>query len=206
VGNIETKEVADESRSLLWRAKELFGYTVRAMDGEAGKIDDLYLNPKTWNVQAFVVDLGDWVLDTGEWTPGKKLFVPAAAFGQPNRETYVISVNLTKDQVEQQPQLEVVQQTDFTLYSIKTSLGYYIQAHDGEIGHLEDFIINDQNWMIRFMIINTSNWWLGKKVTVEPFLISSINPQETLLHLRLSQETVKNSPEFDSSVLSNEQV
>jgi sporulation protein YlmC with PRC-barrel domain len=204
--DIETKEVADESRLLLWRVKELFGYTVRAIDGEAGKIDDLYVNPKTWNIQAFVVDLGDWVLDTGEWTPGKKFLVPAIAFGQPDRGTYTVSVNLTKDQLEQQPQLDVVQQADITLYSAKTSLGYYIQASDGEIGHLEDFIINDQSWMIRLMIIDTSNWWLGKKVMVEPFVINSINPNEALLYVNISQETVKNSPEFDPSILSNEQL
>jgi uncharacterized protein YrrD len=41
--------------------------------------------------------------------------------------------------------------------------GYHIQAADGEIGHVEDFIIDDETWAIRYLIIDTRNWWPGKR-------------------------------------------
>jgi hypothetical protein len=42
---------------------------------------------------------------------------------------------------------------------------YHIQAKDGEIGHVEDFIIDDETWAIRYLIVDTRNWWPGKKST-----------------------------------------
>jgi len=41
--------------------------------------------------------------------------------------------------------------------------GYHIQAADGEIGHVEDFVIDDETWAIRYMVVATRNWWPGKK-------------------------------------------
>ena len=41
--------------------------------------------------------------------------------------------------------------------------GYHIHAADGEIGHVEDFIIDDETWAIRYLIIDTRNWWPGKR-------------------------------------------
>ena len=41
--------------------------------------------------------------------------------------------------------------------------GYHIQATDGEIGHVEDFIIDDETWAIRYLIVDTRNWWPGKR-------------------------------------------
>ena len=46
--------------------------------------------------------------------------------------------------------------------------GYRIHAEDGEIGHVEDFMIDDETWAIRYLIVDTRNWWPGKKVLVSP--------------------------------------
>ena len=41
--------------------------------------------------------------------------------------------------------------------------GHNIQAADGEIGHVDDFIIDDETWAIRYLIVDTGNWWLEKR-------------------------------------------
>ncbi|MFC1494211.1 PRC-barrel domain-containing protein [Thermodesulfobacteriota bacterium] len=41
--------------------------------------------------------------------------------------------------------------------------GHHIQASDGEIGHVDDFIIDDETWAIRYLIIDTQNWLPGKR-------------------------------------------
>jgi hypothetical protein len=46
--------------------------------------------------------------------------------------------------------------------------GYYIDAADGEIGHLNGFVMDDQPWAIRYIEVATRNWWPGKKVLVSP--------------------------------------
>jgi sporulation protein YlmC with PRC-barrel domain len=57
------------------------------------------------------------------------------------------------------------------LRSTQAVSGYNIYATDGEIGHVEDFIIDDRTWTIRYLIINTSNWWAGKKVASSTFVM-----------------------------------
>jgi hypothetical protein len=74
--------------------------------------------------------------------------------------------------------------------------GYPIQAADGEIGHVEDFIIDDGTWAIRYLIIDTRNWWPGKKVLVAPQWIERVSWSEAKVFVNLSRETIKQSPEY----------
>ena len=57
-------------------------------------------------------------------------------------------------------------QGDPHLHSSRDVIGYYIQARDGQIGHVEDFIVDTEAWAIRYMAVDTVNWWPGKKVLV----------------------------------------
>ena len=79
--------------------------------------------------------------------------------------------------------------------------GYHIQAADGEIGHVEDFIIDDETWAIRYLIIDTRNWWPGKQVLVSPQWIERVSWGESKVFVNLTRETVKQSPEYTEESL-----
>ena len=74
--------------------------------------------------------------------------------------------------------------------------GLHIQARDGEIGHVEDFIIDDETWAIRYLIIDTQNWWPGKQVLVSPRWIESVSWIDSKVCVNLYRETIKQSPEY----------
>jgi sporulation protein YlmC with PRC-barrel domain len=94
---------------------------------------------------------------------------------------------------------------DPNLRSTHEVRGYHIQATDGEIGHVEDFIVDDKTWAIRYLIINTQNWWPGKKVLVSPKWIHRVSWDETKAFIDLPRETIKQSPEYtDGSLLSRD--
>ncbi len=82
---------------------------------------------------------------------------------------------------------------------------YYIQANDGEIGHVEDFIIDDQTWAIRYLVIDTKNWWPGKKVLVSPQWIDRVSWGESKVFVNLSQDVIKRSPEYTEESLLNKE-
>ncbi len=77
--------------------------------------------------------------------------------------------------------------------------GHHIQATDGEIGHVAGFIVDDQTWAIRYLIIDTSNWWLGNKVLVAPHWITGINWSEETVSVDLSREFIKNAPAYNAN-------
>jgi len=83
--------------------------------------------------------------------------------------------------------------------------GYDIHATDGEIGHVEDFIIDDESWEIRYLIVNISNWWAGKKVLVSPQWIDRVSWDKQSVFINLSREAIKLSPEYtDESLLTRD--
>ncbi len=87
------------------------------------------------------------------------------------------------------------------LRSTKNVSGYPIQANDGEIGHVEDFIIDDETWAIRYLIIDTKNWWAGKKVLVSPQWIDHVSWDEFKVFVNLSGEDIKKAPEYSEEAL-----
>jgi sporulation protein YlmC with PRC-barrel domain len=83
------------------------------------------------------------------------------------------------------------------LRSSRQVTGYHIHAADGEIGHVEDFIIDDENWAIRLLVVDTRNWLPGKKVLLSPHWINRVEWADSSVHFDLTRESIKNSPEFD---------
>jgi len=79
--------------------------------------------------------------------------------------------------------------------------GYHIQASDGAIGHVEDFIIDDETWAIRYLVINTKNWWPGEKLLVSPNWINHVSWTENMVFVDLSQEDIKKSPKYSEDAL-----
>jgi uncharacterized protein YrrD len=77
--------------------------------------------------------------------------------------------------------------------------GHHIQATDGEIGHVEDFIIDDQTWAIRYLIIDTRNWWPRKMLLVSPQWIERVSWSESKVFVNLPREMIKQAPEYDGS-------
>jgi hypothetical protein len=79
--------------------------------------------------------------------------------------------------------------------------GHHIQALDGEVGHVADFVIDDATWAIRYLIIDTQNWWPGKKVLISPQWIESISWSESKVFVNLSRDAIKQSPEYTEELL-----
>lgn len=89
---------------------------------------------------------------------------------------------------------------DMHLRSAQEVRGYHVEGTDQAIGHIEDFIVDDETWEIRYLVIDTSNWWFGgKKVLVAPHWASQISWEEKKVYVEMSRESVKNSPEWNPS-------
>jgi hypothetical protein len=85
------------------------------------------------------------------------------------------------------------------LRSSGTVTGYYIHAIDGDIGHVEDLLIDDRDWAIRYIVVDTRNWLPGKQVLVSPEWIDRISWIDSTVYVSMLRETIQQSPEFDPS-------
>lgn len=86
---------------------------------------------------------------------------------------------------------------DVHLRSAKEVTGYHIEAVDGEIGQVDDFIVEEENWSIRYLVVETGNWWSGRRVLVAPSWIERISWTESKVFAGLTREAIRSSPEYD---------
>ena len=88
------------------------------------------------------------------------------------------------------------------LRSIAAVSGYHIRAIDGEIGHVEDFLVDDADWSIRCITVDTGNWWPGERVLISPLSVREIDWADRLIHLNVNRQKVKaGPPAYDEAFL-----
>jgi hypothetical protein len=86
------------------------------------------------------------------------------------------------------------------LRSTESITGYHIHAIDGQIGHVEDFLIEDGDWSIHYLTVDTKNWWPGKRVLISPRSVQEINWTDGMVNLHVDRKKVRDSPEYDASM------
>jgi hypothetical protein len=218
----------------------LRGHNLSARDGEIGRCKDFLFDDSEWIVRYMVAD-------TGKWLPKRKVLISPISLGEPDWNSGLIRVGLTREQIENSPLLETdapvsrqyerkwyqyynwspywygggiwgdgatpealgkyVEEEDagtdelelpsHNLRSAREVAGYHIKATDGDIGHVDDFIVDDKTWAIRYIIVDTRNWLPGKKVLLAPTWASKIEWVKGGVYVNLTRDTVKESPEYD---------
>jgi uncharacterized protein YrrD len=94
---------------------------------------------------------------------------------------------------------EAIPRGDPNLRSAAEISRYHVAAKDGEIGHIDDLLIDDTDWTLRFLVADTRNWLPGKKVLIEPDRLRSVSWADQHIVLALSRGEVESSPEYDSA-------
>ncbi len=112
-------------------------------------------------------------------------------------------VGLGRSAMEAAPPEVENEQWDPHLRSTREVTGYPIRATDDEIGHVEDFIIDDVSWAIRYLIVDTRNWWPGKKVLVPTKWIERVSWRDSKVFVNLTRDAIKQAPEYTDDVVLN---
>jgi len=87
------------------------------------------------------------------------------------------------------------------LRSSEEVTGYHIHARDGEIGHVQDFILEDPGWAVRYLEIDTRNWLPGKKVLVAPDWIRQVDWARREVAVDLTREAIQTAPPYEASTV-----
>ena len=86
---------------------------------------------------------------------------------------------------------------DVHLRSGNEIMRYYVHASDGDLGHVQGLIVDEKTWAIRYIIVNTSNWWLGHEVIIAPEWIDDVDWAESHVSIDLTRQAIKDSPPYD---------
>jgi len=179
---------------MLHLAQKVAGVTVSGTDGEIGTLEDFYFEETGWNVRYLLVD-------TGSWFSGKRVLVsPRSVEGKWGRTG--VHLNLSRTDVWNSPGVEedadppTADESD--LDSIKKTSGYHIHARNGEIGHVDDFLIGQDDWRIQYLLVDTSNWIGGRSVIVSSETVERVDKADNRLYVAADREAIANAPALES--------
>ena len=85
-----------------------------------------------------------------------------------------------------------------TLKALNDLTGFKIVAEDGEIGNVHDFFLDDEFWIIRYLVVDTGHWIPGRKVLLSPSVLHELNWEDKSFTVALTREQVKSSPDIDT--------
>jgi hypothetical protein len=91
---------------------------------------------------------------------------------------------------------QAVEQGDAHLRSVSAVMDYRIRATDGDLGHVEDVLFDDLSWAMRYLVVDTRNWWFGKHVLVAPEWISDISWAGRSVAVAMTRQSLKNAPPY----------
>ena len=227
---------------MLQSIKQLSGKKLGASDGDIGHVKDFYFDDRSWAVRYVVAD-------TGSWLPGRQVLLSPHAFGGLHQALKVLTVNLTRKQIEASPSIELHKpvsrqyeeeyhryygwpyywegdglwggmrgfpilesptspapsghpapvdgkhkRSDAHLFSAQAVNGYHLKATDGTTGHVCDFMMDTQSWVIRQLVIKTGHRFTGKEVVIPVNSVDSICYDESTVFVNLTMEAVEKYP------------
>ena len=208
---------------MLLLAKQVYGAAVEASDGKIGKLCDFVFDDQHWKIRELVLDAGTWLNRRRVTLP------PDMICHRDWADHRLVVTGLTRQQVIESPgsethvplggqaALEAATIVDWELFWLNTLdhpwqvssdphlrntqeiTGYHIQGTDRGVGHVADFIIDDESWTIHNLIVDTRNWWPGKHVRLVPSWVEGIDGKSRTLHVRLSRDTIEHSRLYEGT-------
>jgi hypothetical protein len=85
------------------------------------------------------------------------------------------------------------------LRSSSAVTGYHVHATDGDIGHVDGLLLDPHTWAIRFLIVNTSNWWVGHRVMIATRMVRDVSWANSKLSIALTRDAVKGAHVYDDT-------
>jgi len=76
-------------------------------------------------------------------------------------------------------------------------MGYQLKTKDGEIGRSKDLLFDDKSWTIRYLVVNTGGWLVGRRIIISPFAIQSLVSDTKMLAVNLTKSQIENAPSLD---------
>ena len=168
--------------------------TIVATDGNLGSVVDLCFDDRSWIIRYLVVDASSWFPDhwvlipsisVRSWAPD-----PSILRGALSKTQVKVSAeaHIPSGRPERTPQPYALEHAirdraraggETHLQVATAAIGYAVQTEDGEIGHVQDILVDDKDWAIRYLLVDTTNKWTSQRVLVAPAWLTHVSWDES---------------------------
>jgi uncharacterized protein YrrD len=133
---------------------------------------------------------------SGFWGDGAypRMMLPGSGYGEEDVDR--LRAQASNAAIVAEADKERLPDEDPHLRSCNAVAHYHVHASDGDIGHVEGFLVEEKSWAIRYIIVNTSNWWMGHQVLVAPEWIGEVSWSYQKITVSLSRRAIKDAPAY----------
>jgi hypothetical protein len=203
---------------MLRTIEQLRGLEIVGQDGPIGFLEDVYFDRENWRVRHAVVF-------TGAWMSGRWAILPAPLFEgfDPARRILRAAASLSRIGEAPVPETDrpicrTFERALFRHYgcapywasagsggyepgrshllSAEGLKGYHVEARDGDMGRLEDYLVEEEDWEIRYLSIATRRWLPGPRMAAPTEWIRLVDWRHRRITLRRFREEIRQSPGF----------
>lgn len=163
---------------MLWEVSTMIGYATVGSDGQGGQVSDLLFDDTTWCLRWIVVN-------TRHWFPRRDVLLPISALSRLDPIRRQVAVELTMRQIEgslaakEHPpvsQRVTLQREDEPhLRSVDAVVGHRVHLLNSVVGHIEELLVDDAGWLIRYIRVDTCKWRPGDRVLLAPHSVREID-------------------------------
>lgn len=175
---------------MLRGVSDLRRLTITATDGNLGSVADLCFDDRSWAIRYLVIDAASWFPDrwvlvspmsVRSWAPDPRVLRGALSKTQvrSSAEAHAPNGRAERPPPPDAPEHAIRNRArageEAHLQVATAAIGYTVRTEDGTIGRVQDILVDDKAWAIRYLLVDTTNRWAGKSVLVAP---------EWLIHVR----------------------
>lgn len=149
---------------MLRSLSDLRQFTIRATDENLGSVRDGYFDDRNWTVRYVVVQSRE--------LPFRRVLVAPVSLQSSESNPSILRVGLTTKEIADDTGAGEIGVSH--LRAVTALIGYTVQSEDGEIGHVEDVLVDDRAWAIRYLVVNAEKWCPDKTILVSPEWLTQV--------------------------------
>lgn len=203
---------------MLRTVEQLKGMELVGKDGVVGTLEDVYFDHEEWRLRQAVVF-------TGPWLSGRWIMLPASLLGpaDPVKRTLPVAADRERIRMAPVPGTDEpinrifeaalaahygrpaywhrsgspgVEAGRSHLLSAGELTGYHVEAMDGNLGRLEDYLVEEGDWSVRYLLVGARKWLPGRRMAAPADWIHMVSWRHRLVTLRHFREEIRKAPGF----------
>lgn len=168
-----------------WAMKDLKGMGVAGSGEPVGQVRDVWFDDRDWSVPYLR-------LATAQMNPvGHRALVSVSRIVEGSMEERSLRLPYTREQVEALPAPDDA----MALHSAADLVGFPIHATDGDLGEVEDLVVDETRWKITGIVVDTGKWLPGRKVVVPVDAVRAIDWENKKVDVNVTREALEHAPE-----------
>ena len=169
--------------------RDLKKYNVITSDAPIGTVHDLWFKEQDWTIHYVICQQSS----DKDKPDSDGLILSIDLITPPDESRHHLPISIRQKQTVHLSRVDLRHETAFSIIaenlrvrSIHHILGYQVQSEEGDqVGVVEDFVVEDTDWRIRYLLVDTHNWLPFKRILIAPHWLKRVSWEKKRMRVEI---------------------